>query len=109
MTQVQVDRAILCYAEVLKPRMTDAVKLTCYGCRENRPSQHEHDVCLMMDDDMKTEYCWHKALKLVPDDVLRARLFRENCILYKYKTLRHSFWFKFKDSIKKRLKQIQIE
>ena len=38
-------------AEELSAKMGDLVKHLCFGCQVDHPSQRNHDLCLMADDE----------------------------------------------------------
>ena len=50
------------YAIHLKPLISRTATKLCYGCQVNHPSQIQHDVCIMLDEDDKILHCLKDAL-----------------------------------------------
>ena len=51
------------YALHLVDMIPTVTRELCYGCEFNRPSQLDHDVCLMMEENERILHCLPHALK----------------------------------------------
>ena len=72
----ELERALAqAYAVYLKRVIPDVAKELCYGCQVNHPSQVQHDVCLMMDDEERIDYCLEMAMTLLNESKV-LKLFR---------------------------------
>lgn len=63
------------YAVHLRPLISKLVTERCHGCRIDHPSQIQHDVCVMMDEEEKIRYCMSEAI-LQADEKKIINLFR---------------------------------
>ena len=61
------------YAQHLVDLIPKVRERLCYGCQFNRPSQIDHDVCVMMSENEQIMHCLPHALKEVEvAEVLRS-------------------------------------
>ena len=59
----ELDNALaFSYAVHLRPLISKLVTERCHGCRIGHPSQIQHDVCVMMDEEEKIRYCMSEAI-----------------------------------------------
>ena len=65
----------LTYAIHLKPLISKVIHEECYGCQVDHPSQIQHNVCLMMEEEEQIRLCLKKALMRVNERKV-LRLFR---------------------------------
>ena len=80
----ELDRGIAqAYAVHLKKVIPDVATELCYGCQVDHPSQIQHDVCLMMDEEERIEYCLEKARTLLNESKI-LRLFQRLFSFDKY-------------------------
>ena len=55
----------MCYALHLKPIIRTVSRELCHGCQVDHPSQKQHDVCLIMDEEDRIHHCLERALEEV--------------------------------------------
>ena len=53
------------YAEHLPPLIWEVARRRCYGCAHDRPSQNDHDYCLMMEAEDRVRACLREAVQLL--------------------------------------------
>lgn len=54
---------IITYAEELRVLLKNIVEKKCFGCQYARPSQREHDVCIMTEFEDQVDLYFFDALK----------------------------------------------
>ena len=42
--------------EIMSNKMRINTQISCFGCRNNKASQQDHDVCLIMDSEERFEF-----------------------------------------------------
>lgn len=63
-----------CYArESRRVIFEKLVKELCYGCSVNHPSQRQHDVCLMMEENEQMDLCMDQSLERVSKESVMHR------------------------------------
>ena len=55
------------YALHLEENMDTAIRKLCYGCEVSHPSQIQHDVCVMMEEEERIEHCLKECLKMIDE------------------------------------------
>ena len=55
----------LLFARQILNILPDIIHEKCYGCSVNHPSQKHHNVCMMMTNEEKIEYCLDSALERI--------------------------------------------
>ena len=65
------------YASNLKPYMDTAIESLCYGCAVDHPSQIQHDVCVMMEKEQRTQHCIVLAAELLYESTGDWRFWKE--------------------------------
>ena len=62
------------YAKELDVCVAQAVTKLCHGCIVDHPSQHQHDVCLMMGREQQVDWVFEEALSMVDEDRIQSFL-----------------------------------
>ena len=60
----------LVYAHHIKKLIPEIAKEKCFGCHVNHPSQVQHDICLMMSDEEKVNFCMETAMTRLNEDAI---------------------------------------
>ena len=63
------------YAVHLRPIIPSVARNLCYGCVVNHPSQVQHDICILMNEEERILHCLSEALQLV-DEKKILKLFK---------------------------------
>ena len=64
---VQLVRA---YVHHMEGVLDMAISHLCLGCSCERPSQIQHDVCVMMEEEERVRHCFWKCLELVSEEAI---------------------------------------
>ena len=69
-----MDSLAVVYAEEMTLLIDDAVYKLCSGCMVNHPSQHQHDVCLMMDKYQQLNYVFDELISMIDESRIQSIL-----------------------------------
>ena len=60
------------YALHIEEHMDPVIQKLCYGCQVNHPSQIEHNVCVMMEEEQQIEFCLSECVKMIDESELMS-------------------------------------
>ena len=55
------------YAQNIEPLIEEVIHSLCHGCYDNHPSQKQHNVCLMMEDEERIAVCLDRYSKMIDE------------------------------------------